>query len=260
MKISRAALFSIVSCLALSISVAPVNAQGGPGFRGGRGGGPDSQFFADRDDFHFLLENHDKIRREVKNITGGVETLTESDDPEVAARLKKHVAAMYRRVEKGQPIRMRDPLFREIFRHADKIEMKFEKTAKGVRVTETSKDPYVASLIQEHAKVVSGFVKHGFDEAHRNHPLPGQTLTAAEKQWKGCGQCGQCDQCQSAGNTGKGKQQGKTTGGSGKCQGKCQDKAKPKTKKGCCRSGKGGCPENKGGKRTGKGGSAASAQ
>ncbi len=256
MKISRAALFSIVSCLAWSVSVAPVNAQGGPGFRGGRGGGPDSRFFADRDDFHFLLEHHDKIRREVKNITGGVETLTESDDPEVAARLKKHVAAMYRRVEKGEPIRMRDPLFREIFRHADKIAMKYVETAKGVRVTETSKDPYVASLIREHAKVVTGFVKHGFDEAHRNHPLPGRTLTAAKKQWKGCGQC---DHCQSTDSTSKGKPQGKVTGESGKCREKCQDKAQPETKKGRCRSGRGGCPENKGDKRNGKGSSAAPA-
>ena len=35
----------------------------GPGFRGGRG--PDAAFAVDRDDFHFLLQNHEKIRRQV---------------------------------------------------------------------------------------------------------------------------------------------------------------------------------------------------
>ncbi len=67
---------------------------------------------------------------------------------------------------------MRDPLFAEIFKHADKIKMQHEDTDKGVRVTETSDDPYVAKLIQAHAKVVSGFVERGFAEAMKNHPAP----------------------------------------------------------------------------------------
>ena len=149
--------------------------RGGPGFRGGRG---DSQFVIDRDVFHFLLANGDKIKREVKNLKDGVETVTESDDSEVAGKIQEHVAAMYVRVEKPSPIRMRDPLFAEIFRNSDKIEMKFEETPKGIKATETSKDPYVAKLIQEHAKVVSLFVKNGFDEAHKNHAVPGKTLAA----------------------------------------------------------------------------------
>ncbi|MCA9124610.1 MAG: hypothetical protein H6822_34980 [Planctomycetaceae bacterium] len=138
-------------------------------------GGPrrgDAQFATDRDTFHFLLANGDKIRRDVKNLPGGVETITESDDPEVAGKIQEHVAAMYLRVEKPSPIRMRDPLFAEIFRNADKIDMKVQDTAKGIKATETSKDPYVVKLIQEHAKVVSLFVKHGFDEAHKSHAIP----------------------------------------------------------------------------------------
>ena len=145
--------------------------RGGPGFRGGQG---DTQFVVDRDVFHFLLANGKKIRREVKNLKDGVETVTESDDPEVAGKIQEHVAAMYVRVETPSPIRMRDPLFAEIFRNTDKIEMKFEETEKGVKAIETSKDPYVAKLIQEHAKVVSLFVKNGFEEAHKNHAVPGK--------------------------------------------------------------------------------------
>ena len=50
--------------------------------------------------------------------------------------------------------------------------MQHEDTDKGVRVTETSEDPYVVKLIQAHAKVVSGFVERGFVEAKKNPPIP----------------------------------------------------------------------------------------
>jgi hypothetical protein len=148
---------------------------GGRGFRGGRGGGPpgqDARFVKDRDDFHFLLQHHDQIRRTVTNRDDGVETLTESDDAEIAAKIQEHVDAMYGRVEDGRPIHMRDPLFAAVFRHADKIKMEMETTDKGVRVVETSEDPYVARLIQAHAQVVNLFVKNGFGEPHKNHAVP----------------------------------------------------------------------------------------
>ena len=175
-----------VLTILLAGSIAMDAGAQGRGFRGGRGQsgrqggrGPDANFVADRDDFHFLLEHHDQIRRKVKELSNGVETITESDNKQVAARLQKHVAAMYQRVERKRPIRMRDPLFAEIFKHADKIEMKFKKTPQGVRVVETSKDTYVAQLIKEHAKVVSGFTKYGFKEAHKTHAIPGKPNTVA---------------------------------------------------------------------------------
>jgi hypothetical protein len=138
-----------------------------------QGGGPDGQFAADRDVFHYLLQNHDQIRREVQNTTDGVTTSTESDNPEIAVKIQEHVAAMAKRVEERRRIHMRGPLFAEIFRHADKIHLKYEKTAKGVRVAETSDDPYVVQLIQAHGSVVSLFVKNGFSEARTNHTVPG---------------------------------------------------------------------------------------
>ena len=139
----------------------------GPGMMG-----HDRQFMADRQDFFFLLQNYKRIRRKVEMRPDGVETWTETDHPQLVARLQKHVAAMHRRIQKQQPIRMGDPLFAEIFRHAKAIEMKIEKTSKGVHVTETSKDPYVTKLIQAHAKVVSAFVERGFSEMHVRHPVP----------------------------------------------------------------------------------------
>jgi intracellular sulfur oxidation DsrE/DsrF family protein len=168
-----------ISCLLLVIwLVATVHqtteAQGfGRGNRG-RGGrqGPDDRHQADQQVFQFLLQNHSRITRTVKELPNGVETVTESSDPGIADKIKEHVKWMAYRVEEIHPIRMRDPLFAELFRHADKIRMNYQKTEKGVKVVETSDDPYVVGLIQAHANVVSKFVERGFAEAMKNHKVP----------------------------------------------------------------------------------------
>jgi len=128
----------------------------------------------DRDIFHFLLQNHTKLTRKVTELENGVETLTESSDPALVGKIQEHVASMAGRVEDGRRIRMWDELYQEIFKHADKIEMKLENTEHGIKVVETSDDPYVVKLIQSHAKVVSGFVEKGFEEAQQNHEPPQQ--------------------------------------------------------------------------------------
>lgn len=139
--------------------------------------------------FQYLLTNHAKIKRTVKEIPDGVETLTESDDAAVAAKIKEHVHWMQDRIEKVNPIRMRDPLFRELFQNAKAIKMVHSETEKGVKVTETSTDPKVVKLIQAHSKVVSGFVERGFAEAMKNHAVPNveadplKTQTPAIKQF-----------------------------------------------------------------------------
>ena len=50
--------------------------------------------------------------------------------------------------------------------------MKVKTTPRGVHVTVTSEKKFVVPLIQAHAKVVSAFVKFGFAEARKNHPVP----------------------------------------------------------------------------------------
>ena len=137
-----------------------------------KGAGKDENFVADRDVFHFLLANRADIKRTVKETKSGVETVTESDKPEVAKKIQEHVAAMHARVKSGKGIHYRDPLFAEIFKHYDKIVMKAEKTEKGVKVTETSDDEYVAKLIRAHAGVVTKFNENGHTEVQKNHPLP----------------------------------------------------------------------------------------
>jgi hypothetical protein len=138
----------------------------------GKGMNKGANFAADRDVFHFLLENRKDVRRTVIETKTGVETVTESDKSEVAKKIREHATAMHERVKSGKGIHLRDPLFSEIFKSYDKVVMKVEKTEKGVKVTETSDDPYVAKLIQAHAAVVTKFIENGHDEVHKNHPLP----------------------------------------------------------------------------------------
>jgi uncharacterized protein len=153
----------------------------GRGFGRGRGPGRrgDADFDADHPVFEFLLDNRDSITRKVTKRKDGVETVTESQDPKVAAKIREHVAAMYKRVTKGNPIHMRDPLFREVFRHADQVKFVSESTKHGIRVVETSDDPYVAELIKAHADVVSKFIKHGHHEVRQNHAVPDRPAAAS---------------------------------------------------------------------------------
>jgi hypothetical protein len=144
----------------------------GKGVPAGKGMKNDPAFAADRDVFHYLLEHRKDVKRTVKNLENGVETLTESNDADVAKKIREHAAAMHKRVKDGKGIHYRDPLFAEIFKYSDKITMKVEKTDKGVKVIETSDDPYVAKLIQSHAAVVTKFIENGHDEVHKNHALP----------------------------------------------------------------------------------------
>lgn len=125
-----------------------------------------------KDVFHYLLEQHNTILRNVEFIENGVKTYTYSSNPKVANHIKKHVVQMKGLVESGKRIRNWDPLFGAIFDNYELIEMKVIQKERGVEVIETSYDPYVAKLIQEHAKVVSLFVKYGFEEARRSHPVP----------------------------------------------------------------------------------------
>jgi hypothetical protein len=124
-----------------------------------------------RDVFHYLLQNHTQIEREVTMLENGVSTNTFSNDQRIAAHIKKHVHQMKGLVESGRRIRNWDPLFSAIFDHYELIEMNVNETNNGIEVIETSHDPFVASLIKQHAEVVSLFVKHGFAEAHRSHPV-----------------------------------------------------------------------------------------
>lgn len=153
--------------LILLLAAASPLAQGGRGAMMG-----DASHQADMQVFHQLFDHRAEITRKVVLRPDGIETVTESTNPEVTRLLKTHVAAMLARVKEARPIHQRDPLFVELFKHADKISASYEPTATGVKVIETSPDAYAVKLLQAHAEVIGAFLSNGMSEMMKNHPVP----------------------------------------------------------------------------------------
>lgn len=134
------------------------NWQGGNGHMTGNwqsGNGQDMQ------DVHQLFANYQLIRRTVEEIPGGVRTVTESDNPQIAALIQRHVASMHQRLDEGRWFAMMSRTLPIMFRNADRYQREFELTPKGISVRKTSDDPELASILREHSREVSGFVEGG---------------------------------------------------------------------------------------------------
>jgi hypothetical protein len=147
----------------------------GPGMgRMGRGGmgmmgmGHGSATRAERGEIHEMLFNHDRIKRTVTNLPNGIRTVTESDDPELAATIASHVAGMGKRVQEGRDpdLPIQSPTLKIIFRNKDKIKTRYEATPKGIIVTQTSDDSETVAALQKHAAEVSDLVRRGMAAAH----------------------------------------------------------------------------------------------
>jgi hypothetical protein len=157
---------------ALLVAVMAVTPAFGQGGRADRGMMNDAGHLADMQVLQQLFDHRAEVSRKVVMRADGIETVTESTNPEIARLLQTHVASMLARVRDARPIHRRDPLFAELFRYADRINATHHTTANGVRVIETSKDPYVVKLLQAHADVVTAFIANGHSEMMKNHPLP----------------------------------------------------------------------------------------
>lgn len=118
-----------------------------------------------------LLANHQRVIRTIEEIPGGVKATTTTDQPELVTTLRTHVREMTNRLRSNQPVRMWDPVFRNVFDNARHIEVSEQDVPNGIEVTETSTNPDVVSIIRTHARSVSGFVDRG--------------ITAAAPPWAG---------------------------------------------------------------------------
>ena len=120
-----------------------------------------------------LLTSPDQIERSVRDVPGGVLTITTSADPRVTELIRTHVRQMRASYERDQPIRTADPVFRELFANRDRITLKVEDIPGGVKVLHTSQDPRVAALIRQHAHhFVSEAAEEGMARVMRPTPLP----------------------------------------------------------------------------------------
>lgn len=128
---------------------------------------------SDRATIQNLIDNREYIQRTVEKTTRGIKTHTWSQQKQVSDWIVEHVNAMKKRMEDGNRIRQRDPLFVAAFDHAYLIDdFVVEKQTNGVKVTQTSRDRCTVDILHSHSEVVSGFIEHGRYEVRRNHPVP----------------------------------------------------------------------------------------
>ena len=162
-------------------------AMHGPGMMGPgmmMGMGHDSATASQLQVIHTLLTNHDRLTRTVTNLPNGIRTVTESDDPALAAQIKSHAAAMTARVGNGDDpgLPIETPSVHAIFAANKKIHTSYEATAKGIVVTQTSDDAKTVASLQEHAAEVTDLVKGGMAALQtammKNHGMTGGMLVA----------------------------------------------------------------------------------
>jgi uncharacterized protein (TIGR01244 family) len=119
----------------------------------------------DRDTWQQLLSDHAKITRVLrhseKDGVGIVDSLTQSDDPDTAARIIDHARAMQARMKAGAPVRVWDPVFADLFERHANVTLEVTPTDSGVRIVESSRDPETIALMRSHAVGVSAFVRAG---------------------------------------------------------------------------------------------------
>lgn len=199
------AILSIL-LLTASFSLLPSQAQppgrghgrGGPGGGGGGGGPLPAEA---RDVIHSLFSDHDKIERKVTLTDTGYTARTVSDDPKIAAALKEHVSFMENRLDGGFPVRRWDPAFAEFFDHYDDLETTIHKIEKGLEVVVKGKTPEAIKVAQNHARIISGFVKEGEKQHHAEHETAlGKEQPQPAGRGRGRGhqghQGGECDKCE----------------------------------------------------------------
>lgn len=116
---------------------------------------------ADMSLYRDLFSRHTQLRRTVQEISGGVRTTTESDDPELVAHLQAHVTAMYQYLEQRREVTCMSSSLPTLFRNSTGYRRQLTKIPSGVSVVETSSDPRLVQTIRDHAAEVSGFVKDG---------------------------------------------------------------------------------------------------
>lgn len=144
--------------LAAALSTSCAQQRGGPGMPAEA-----------REQIHALFDGHASIRRDLKLTADGYVATTESDDPKIAAALKKHVKQMQERLGTGLSVRRWDPAFAEYCDHYAEIDHQFTTTDKGVRMTVKGRTANAVKVAQNHAKVVSAFATTGWAEHDKKH-------------------------------------------------------------------------------------------
>ena len=183
MKRSIKVAVGVTAAAGLAFAIAAAFAQpaeNGPGMgmmmqgHAGPMGGPmamqheDASFADDMRLVHAMLVDNTKIKRTVENLSDGIRTVTQSDDPAVARAIKAHVASMEKRLHEGRVFNLFSPTLPVLFENKEKIKTAVEMTEKGAVVTQTSADEKVIIALQAHALEVSELAREGMVAMMRN--------------------------------------------------------------------------------------------
>ena len=120
------------------------------------------------EEMHAMFMRHPDITRSVTNLPDGIETLTESTDPDLTAAITGHVVKMVERIEDGRDpmVPIQSPTLQILFERGDSITTEMTPTENGIRVTQTSTDPDVVAALQTHAAEVSDLAARGMAAVH----------------------------------------------------------------------------------------------
>jgi hypothetical protein len=155
--------------------------MGGGGMGMGMGGGGRSEMAT----IHNLVDNRHDIQRIVNMTDDGISSTTWSENEKVSAWIKQHVAEMSALLESSGRIRQWDDLFVKVFDMRDSHTMEYHERddGMGVVVEQYGINKCAIGLVQAHAKVVSAFIREGYDEVHKNHNVPAVCEEEDDVQW-----------------------------------------------------------------------------
>ena len=108
-----------------------------------------------------MFNRHTELNRVVEEIPGGVRTTTESNSPDLTAKLQAHVSSMYSHVGQGAEVMCMSGSLPTLFRNASSYRRQLTFTPTGLIAEETADDPNITQAIRAHAREVTGFVVDG---------------------------------------------------------------------------------------------------
>ena len=140
--------------------------SGGPGMQRMMRGADTTQ--TEERELALLFANHQLLSREVTHLADGIETLTESDSPELAAILISHVVGMISRADTGRDpgVLIQSQTLDELFQNRSNIQTHIETTEKGIRVVQTASHPASILALHTHADEVTDRVERGMMSVH----------------------------------------------------------------------------------------------
>jgi hypothetical protein len=127
---------------------------------------PDEQ----REIIREMAARHQELKREVVLTDDGYTATTTTENKELAAKLKAHLAYMEKRLESKAMVRRWDPAFVELVDYYDQLDTEIRPLENGVKVTVKGKSAEAIKVAQNHAGIVSGFAKEGPAAVQREHP------------------------------------------------------------------------------------------